>query len=485
MDVIGGIANFLANEVLNVPAFVVGIMVLVGLLALRKPTGEVIGGTLKTILGFLILGIGAGAVVGALTPLGTMILKVFGANGVVPTNEAITAIVSQNATIFANVSWVMLVGFVVNLLLARFTPMKYIFLTGHHILFMATMLAVVLFTANVTGVAEVITGGILLGVIMVVMPTLGQPFMRQVTGGQPVAIGHFGTLGYIAAGYAGKWLGMGSKSTEEMRFPRSWNFLRDAMVATAVAMIVIYTVFAIWYSRVASADEVAAITNGSGHADLIIFGIVQALTFAGGVAVILLGVRTFLAEIVPAFAGIASRIVPDALPALDCPVTFPFAPNAVLIGFIASFAGGLISLGILGITGGLGLALALILPGMVPHFFTGGTAGVFGNATGGRVGAVVGGFVNGVLITFLPAFLLKVMSGIGLQNTTYGDADFGWFGITVGNAAAVDKSGGIVVYLLLAVVAVILLALAWWVQTSIVGTQHYEEMAEQSEARAS
>jgi PTS system ascorbate-specific IIC component len=484
MDVITSIANFLANEVLNVPAFVVGLMVLVGLLALRKPVGEVIGGTLKTILGFLILGIGAGAVVGALTPLGTMILKVFDANGVVPTNEAITAIVSQNSTIFANVSWVMLVGFVVNLVLARFTPMKYIFLTGHHILFMATMLAVVLFTANITGFPEVLTGGILLGVIMVVMPTLGQPFMRQVTGGQPVAIGHFGTLGYIAGGYAGKWFGMGSKSTEEMSFPKSWNFLRDAMVATAVAMVVIYTIFAVWYARVATADEISKLVAGSGHADLVVFGIVQALVFAGGVAVILLGVRTFLAEIVPAFAGIASRIVPDALPALDCPVTFPFAPNAVLIGFIASFAGGLISLGLLALTDGFGaLALALILPGMVPHFFTGGTAGVFGNATGGRVGAILGGFVNGVFITFLPAFLLKVMSGLGYQNTTYGDADFGWYGIVVGNVAQVDTSGGWVVYALLAVVVVILLALAWFVQTRIVGTQHYEEMAEQAGAR--
>ncbi len=62
----------------------------------------------------------------------------------------------------------------------------------------------------------------------------------------------------------------------------------------------------------------------------------QALLFGGGVAVILLGVRTILGEIVPAFAGIGSRIVPDALPALDCPITFPFAPNAVLIGFFAS-----------------------------------------------------------------------------------------------------------------------------------------------------
>jgi PTS system ascorbate-specific IIC component len=465
MEVLGNIVRFVVEEIMSQPALLLGLIVLVGLVALRKSTGEVIGGTLKAVLGFVILGVGAGAVVGALAPLGTMILEVFGAQGVVPTNEAITGIAAGEFGV--TVAWVMLVGFIVNLVLARLTPLKYIFLTGHHIFFMATMLAVVLNAADIADPPNVIASGILLGTIMVVMPALGQPFMRRITGDQPVAIGHFGTAGYIAAGLAGKYLGMGSRSTEEMNFPKSINFLRDAMVATAVAMIVIYLIFSIWYAQVATPEEVAAITGG----DLVVFGFMQALTFAAGVAVILLGVRTILGEIVPAFAGIGSRVVPDAMPALDCPITFPFAPNAVLIGFVASFAGGLVSLGILAVTDGLGLALALILPGMVPHFFTGGTAGVFGNATGGRVGAIIGGFVNGVFITFGAAFLLPVVGELGFASTTFGDADFQWYGIVVGNIARIGEP---MLYVILAVVIVALLALAIWVQRRFVPPPQYE-----------
>ncbi|ELE1377151.1 PTS ascorbate transporter subunit IIC, partial [Salmonella enterica] len=157
---------------------------------------------------------------------------------------------------------------------------------------------------------------------------------------------------------------------------------------------------------------------------------IMAITFAAGVFIILQGVRLILAEIVPAFTGFSEKLVPNARPALDCPVVYPYAPNAVLIGFLFSFLGGLVGLFLLG-----QMKLVLILPGVVPHFFTGATAGVFGNATGGRRGAMIGAFANGLLITFLPVLLLPVLGAIGFANTTFSDADFGVIGILLGNLA--------------------------------------------------
>jgi PTS system ascorbate-specific IIC component len=160
------------------------------------------------------------------------------------------------------------------------------------------------------------------------------------------------------------------------------------------------------------------------------FSLMQGITFAAGVNIILTGVRMIIGEIVPAFQGIGEKLVPDAKPALDCPITFTYAPNAVIIGFLFSFLGGLISMFLLGPFG-----LALIIPGMVPHFFTGATAGVFGNSTGGKKGAMIGAFVNGVLISFLPAMLLPVLGSLGFANTTFGDSDFGVVGILIGYIA--------------------------------------------------
>lgn len=182
-----------------------------------------------------------------------------------------------------------------------------------------------------------------------------------------------------------------------------------------------------------------------------VFALIQALTFAAGVWVILTGVRMILGEIVPAFEGISQKFIPNAVPALDIPIIFPYAATAVPIGFVASAAAGVAALPILGPIG-----LALILPGMVPHFFTGGGAGVFGNATGGRRGAVLGAFSNGLIITFLPALLLGYLGQLGLANTTFGDADFSWVGILLGSVAGLGTFAAWILAILFVALAFVL-----------------------------
>ncbi|MBW3087053.1 hypothetical protein KEM60_03283 [Austwickia sp. TVS 96-490-7B] len=459
------VINFLVNQVLSVPAYLVGLITAVGLIAMGKKSGQVVGGALKATLGFLILGAGAGVVVASLTPLGELILKATGAQGVVPTNEAIVSIAA--AQFGAQVAWVMIGGFLVSLIIARFTPLKYVFLTGHHMFFMATMLTVVLSVAQPPAALLVACGSVMLGTIMVVLPAFSQPFTRRVTGHDKLAMGHFGTLGYIAAGAIGAATGERSKSTEDVAVPESLRFLRDSMVATALSMVLFYVVFCSWAWAKVGSTVAFPILKATDGGDFLMKGLAQGLQFGIGVSIILYGVRTILAELVPAFEGISRKVVPGAVPALDCPIVYPFAPNAVLVGFVSSFAGGLVSFALLAWVFGPAWGLALILPGMVPHFFTGGTAGVFGNATGGRRGAVLGAFVNGVLISFLPAFLLGVLGTLGFANTTFGDADFGWYGIVIGNVVRLGPIAGTAGLL---VVAALLLAAGCWFQLRYVAT---------------
>jgi len=466
MDAIYAIARFLVNEILSVPAYLIGIITAIGLISLRKSIGAVIGGALKATLGFLLVSAGATLVTASLDPLGAMLQGALGAQGVVPTNEAIVGIAQQEYG--AQVSWLMIIGFIVALVLARITPLHYVFLTGHHILFMATMITIVMASAGMSTWLVIGLGAVLLGILMVSLPAIAHPWMKKLTGDSTIAIGHFGTVGYIAAGAVGRMVDPKgrSRSTEEIKVPEGLRFLRDSMVATALSMVLMYLVVAVVYLvRVGQDTAFTAFGGATDIGDYLMQSVTQGLGFGIAVAVILFGVRTILGELVPAFQGIAAKVVPGAIPALDAPIVFPYAQNAVLVGFISSFAAGLIGLFVLAAWLGPAFGLAVILPGLVPHFFTGGAAGVFGNATGGRRGAVAGGFANGLLITFLPALLMQVLGNFGSANTTFGDADFGWFGLLIGNVA---KSGPVLGAVLLAVLGAAILGGAILVQRRVV-----------------
>jgi len=411
--------QFIIKDVLGTPAILVGLFSLFGLLLQKKPVSDVISGTLKTIMGFVILIAGANLIAATLTIFSQLFEHSFNIQGVVPNTDAMAALAQKSYG--TETAMIMVFGMLVNILLARITPLKYIFLTGHHTLYMSAMLAVILSVGGVHGFWLVVIGSLILGTMMVVCPAILQPFTRKITNSDDLALGHFGSTGYLLSALVGKVVGKGSPSIEELKVPKTLNFLRDSSVAISLTMMILFIALVM----VAGKAFTETISGGQNY---IVFAIIQSITFAAGVYIILAGVRMVIAEIVPAFKGIADKLVPNAKPALDCPTVFPFAPNAVIIGFLSSFSAGLISMFLCPLFG-----LSVIVPGLVPHFFCGATAGVYGNITGGRRGAVIGAFVQGLLISFLPAILLPMMGDLGFASTTFGDADFGIVGIVLGH----------------------------------------------------
>ena len=322
------ILNFIV-DILKIPSILVGVMAMLGLLFQKKPFTDVVKGTVKTILGFIVLGGGAGVLVGALSPMGAMFEQGFNVQGIVPNNEAIVSMaLKEYGTITA---LIMALGMFFNIFIARFTKLKYIFLTGHHTLYMACMIAIILKVGGFEGTLLVVIGSLALGLVMAIFPAMAQPYMRKITGSDDVGFGHFSTIGYVLSGMVGSLVGKGSKSTEEMKLPKNLSFLRDSSISISLTMMAIYLILAL----VAGREFVE--TNLSGGDNYLVFAVIQAITFAAGVYIILAGVRLVLAEIVPAFVGFSEKLVPNAKPALDCPIVFPYAPNAVLIGFLCSF----------------------------------------------------------------------------------------------------------------------------------------------------
>ncbi len=432
------------QSILSTPAIFVGLIAMVGLLLQKSDVQTTITGTIKTILGFIVLSAGADVITGSLTPFGDLFQIAFGVNGVVPNNEAITSLgltkyAVETASIFA-------LGMCANIVMARFSKWKYIFLTGHHALYMSCLISIILSIAGLDGWKLIVGGALLLGTVMAFFPAIMQPSMNKLTGDDSLSLGHFASCCYWLSAQIGKLAGKSAqkknkeiKSTEEINFPKGLSFLRDNTVSIALVMFLCYIIVA-GKAEFMGGKQVAEIF---GDTNWVVFSVIQSVTFSAGIYIVLAGVRLIIAEIVPAFRGISEKIVPNAKPAIDCPIVFPFAPNAVLIGFLCSFVGGIVGLALLILVGKAGLAVALILPGAVVHFFCGATAGVFGNAEGGIKGCVAGAFVHGIAVTFLAAALLPVLGSFGFANTTFSDADFTIVGIIFGNLAKCVSANGL------------------------------------------
>ena len=429
-------------DIVSTPAILVALIAIIGLVLQKKTLPDIMKGGIKTFVGFLVVSGGAGIILDSLNPFGKMFEQAFNLSGVVPNNEAIVAVALTQYG--SSTAMIMFAGMIFNILIARFTKFKYIFLTGHHTLYMACMIAVILTVAGFTNVPLILLGGLALGLIMSISPAFVQKYMVLLTGNDKVALGHFSALGYWLSGFVGGLVGDRSKSTEDIHFPKSLAFLRDSTVSITISMTIIYVIVALFAGSTYIETELSSGTSS------LVYALQLAGQFAAGVFVILAGVRLILGEIVPAFKGISERLVPNSKPALDCPIVYPYAPNAVLIGFISSFVGGLVSMVIMIFTGSV-----VILPGVVPHFFCGATAGVIGNASGGVRGATIGAFCQGVLISFLPVFLMPVLGGLGFEGSTFSDADFGLSGIILGMLNKFGSQTGIIIGLLAILVGII------------------------------
>ena len=172
-----------------------------------------------------------------------------------------------------------------------------------------------------------------------------------------------------------------------------------------------------------------AIPEGFGdiQENIFIYAIKQGFTFGAGLIVMLQGVRMLINQIVPAFKGISEKVVPNALPAFDCPILFNYKPNAVLIGFITAMITSTI---VILICNYFNVFNILIIPLVITSFFECGAAAVIGEGQGGLRGAIIGTMVAAIVMVILVGISAVVYSGT-IQNwiLIFGGNDLSLFGI--------------------------------------------------------
>ena len=416
--------NFIINEIFGQGAIFLALIACIGLILQKKSGTDIVRGTMMTAIGFFVLSTGTNIITGnSINGIATAF------NTIMPDAQQ-SASVDIGATYGTQIGIVMVVAFAINILVAKYTKWKSVFLTGHMLYWFPFVFIAAGVDAGLTGGKLILLATIFTALYMIISPNLLRPLVKEVTGDDSFTIGHPTTCLSLLSGYLGKLFGNKSKSTEDLNFPKSLGFLREVSITGSIVIALTYIVMAI-ILKVNGYNPDEAWGYAGGSTGIFTFVFTHAIYFGVGVTIMLQGVRMLIAEIIPAFKGIADKFVPGAIPALDCPVIFGFAPNALILGFIVAMITSIITIILTA-----GMFPTVIIPLTFTCFFEIGCASIIGNATGGVRGAVIGSAVSGVIMVLLVGFGSYFFNNtIQEWMLVYGGQDFSLWGIIEGLVA--------------------------------------------------
>jgi len=441
-----GIIAFLSSQILGDAAILFGLVTLIGLLLQRKPVSQVIMGTAKTVIGFLILLEGAMLLTNITTPVASWIGTLLNVQGVQPSMWAVLGISMAELGTAVGVS--LLLGFVLNLVLAWITPYRYINVTGHIMLVWGAFLVGVLAGFGMNGLPLLVAGTITCGLSYWLAPTLMYPALKdRVTDEWSLCMPC--VTGVLAGYWGGRLIGQQDKGFEDMKVPDYLAWLRDSVVNIAILSMVLWLILGLLVGK-------DVVQQAAGTQNWIIFLIMMGAKFSGGIAIILYGVRMLIAEIVPAFAGIADKLFPGALLGLDYPTVFGFSPMAVFIGFLAKLLGAIVGTLLMVVF----RTPVVVMPSVFMDFWDGALIGVVADRVGGRRAAMVIPFVWGIVTQFGFMLMVPLLGGpLGQMSALNDYPDVGWLTplwfLTREVTNLAGEWGGAILWIVILVVVVI------------------------------
>ncbi len=405
MDILMSIWSYFATNVLQQPAFMIGLIVIIGYVLLGKPWYDVLAGAIKAIVGYLILTVGSTGLVSNFRPVlvglkdrfnmdAMVIDPYFGQNAV---TDGVMEVFGKG---FGNAMILLLIAFLVNILLVRFskyTKLRALFTTGHvQVQQAATAYWLILFACPFLAKSDVkliVVMAIILGSYWAVGSNLTIKPCQELTDGAGFCLAHQQMFGVALNTWLAEKLfnkkGKKAKKIDDIELPGFMSIFNENMVCTSILMLIFFGAILCILGR----DYLVEQGFLAEDASMVFYVIETCLYFSVYLAILQLGVRTFVTELTASFQGIADKLLPGSVPGVDCAVIFGFgSANAVPLGFLAGFIGQILAIA--------GLILlkspVLVICGFVPVFFDNSTIAVFANEKGGIKAALILPFISGI-----------------------------------------------------------------------------------------
>ena len=396
--------TFFAKNILTQPAFMIGTIVLIGYILLKRPWYDCLAGFLKATCGYLILAVGSGGLVKNFRPilvglkdrfnLSAMVIDpYFGQNAV---TEGVEPTFGRT---FGDVMLLLLIAFIVNIIVVRFnriTKLRALFTTGNvQVQQASTAFWLMLFCYPMMGRWQVLViMSIILGLYWAVGSNLTIGICQDLTDGGGFAVAHQQMFGLtFFAKLAEKFKpkdGKEVKRMEDVQLPGWLSIFNENMVSTSILMLLFFGIIL----AVLGKPYLVQLKALKPDKNFFFYIVETCLNFAVYLTILQLGVRTFVGELTESFQGISNTILPGAVPGIDIAATFAFgSPNASTIGFLSGAIGQFLMITLLILL----KSPTIVMAGFIPVFFDNAAIGVFANNRGGYKAALVLPFFSGII----------------------------------------------------------------------------------------
>lgn len=367
----------------------------------KKSPSEIIENTVKAMLGYYLICAGAYLAIEAMSPLDARIYGATGTHVGVLNTELMGAVLVEKS---GNAGFLtFLLAFAVNLLLARKLKKGYLFLTGHHLLFLSLMTCFVIREKiQLSPLAAAALGGMITGIYIWFCVRASAGCMEKLKPGARAGLGNSASGAAVIGTVAGRCFRKKKKLEYYGKEGRNTSFV------TSIGVITVFVLYLVMPGTGKSLSEAARC----------------ALMYGAALSAIVYGLRMLLGNVIQMFWELGKRYVPDLVTGLDSTAIVSYSPGAWKAGFCAASVTAAIASLLLFVTGSPFAAL----PGFTSLYFAGGVAGVFGNMEGGKQGAALAGAVTGIAVILLTSGLV-LLSGMGVgYGMALGETEYGLLG---------------------------------------------------------